>query len=143
MEDPVNENGRHRCGVTWRLRQPGGRIVTDFSDPIILELLGTDDSALATVSIPSETIDQLLRPHLSVLVELQLDGSISLDSEFFALFPTAKTTDIYELVREGIAPEMLEDEPDVEERLTTLRQRLSEALALVDQTLTNLDKPIT
>lgn len=141
MSAPVDENADDGTGVTWRLRRFEDEEVAAFAGPIVFELNNIDDLVLATVSIPSETLDVLLRPHLSVFAELQLDGSISLESEFFALFPPSKTTDIYELVKEGITPEMLEDELDVKERLCTLKQRLTEALTLVEHTLANLDKP--
>jgi len=140
MNDPANENGSDDAGVSWRIRQPEYQGLVGTDGPIFFELVDGLGSTLATVSITSETIDELLRPHVAVFAELQLDGSVSLDSEFFALFPPSKMTDIYELVKEGIAPEMLEDELDVKDRLATLRQRLTDALALVDQTLADLNK---
>jgi hypothetical protein len=38
---------------------------------------------------------------------------------------------------------MLEDEPNLKAQLTALRQKLMVSLALVDQTLADLDKPNT
>lgn len=68
------------------MRQSDERVAV-MDSPVVFELADADGSALATVCIPSETLDVLLRPHLSVFAELQLHGSISLDSEFFTLFP--------------------------------------------------------
>lgn len=136
----ANESVGNESGFTWRLKQSGDQRSVGLGSPIAFELVDALGSTLTTVSVPSETIEAFLRPHLSIFAELRLDGSVSFDSEFFALFPPAKTTDIYELVKEGIAPEMLEDELDVKGRLATLRQRLTDALALVDQTLSNLGK---
>lgn len=140
MNDPKSDNGNDGTGAIWHLRPSKEKGLATLDGPIVFELADDHGSTLASVSIPSESIDELLRPHLSIFAELQLDGSVSLDSEFFAPFPSSKTTDIYELVREGIAPEMLEDELDVKDRLATLRQRLTDALALVEQTLADLDK---
>ncbi len=140
MDDPPNENSRDGTGIKWRLKLPVDQTDAALGSSVVFELADADGSMLASVAILGETINGLLRPHLSIFAELQLDGSVSLESEFFALFPPAKTTDIYELVKEGIAPEMLEDELDVKGRLATLRQRLTDALALVDQTLSNLGK---
>ncbi|MFN0193796.1 MAG: hypothetical protein ACKVP5_17790 [Aestuariivirga sp.] len=140
MSDPTDDNDFKGSGVTWRLSQSENQGVTALDSPIVFELTNPRGSILASVFMPSETISELLRPHLSIYAALQLDGSVSLDSEYFALFPPSKTTDIYELVSEGLAPEMLEDELDVKNRLTTLRNRLTDALALVDQTLATLDK---
>jgi hypothetical protein len=141
MSDLANENGAEDVGFIWRLRHSKDHDLVGLDGSIVFELTGNHGIIFASVSIPSETVEALLRPHLSIFAELQLDGSLSLDSEFFALFPPSQTTDIYELVKEGIAPEMLADELDAKERLGMLRQRLSDALALVAQTLANLDKP--
>lgn len=137
MTDSANENRTAASDSNWRLKQSEDQVL---DGQIIFDLTDNLGSTLASFSMRPETIEALLRPHLSIFADLQLDGTVSLDSEFFALFPTSKTTDIYELVKEGIAPEMLEDEPDVKERLATLRKRLTDALVLVDQTLSNLDK---
>jgi len=141
MGDPENDKDSEDAGTIWRLRPSEDQGLAGLDDTIVFELADGHGSTLASVSMPSETIVALLLPHVSIFAELQLDGSVSLDSEFFALFPPSRTTDIYELVKEGIAPEMLEDELDVKNRLTILRERLTDALALVDQTLSNLDKP--
>jgi hypothetical protein len=142
MTDPANENVHNGDGVTWRLRESEDKLVVGSGGPVVLELTDANGSALASFSVPSETMDQLLRPHLSIFAELQLNGSVSLDSEFFALFPSSKTTDIYELVKEGIAPEMRRDEPNLREQLNELRRKLTEAISLVDHTLANLNKPV-
>ena len=140
MDDPESDKDKDGAGTIWRLNPPVNQGSTALGGPLVFELADSLGSTLAAVSIPPETLDELLVPHLSVFAELQLDGSISLDSEFFALFPTSNTTDIYELVKEGITPDMLEDEPNVRERLAILKKRLADALTLVDQTLSNLDK---
>lgn len=140
MGDPESDKENDDAGTIWRLRPSEDHGLEALGGPIVIELADKLGSTLASISIPSETIDELIQPHVSIFAELQLDGSVLLDSEFFALFPTSNTIDIYELVKEGIAPDMLEDEPNVRERLAILRKRLIDALALVDQTLSKLDK---
>jgi hypothetical protein len=141
MDVPECEVGNDGVGANWRLRTSEDQGMAALSGPVVFELADSLGSTSASFSIPPETLNVLLLPHISIFAELQLDGSVSLDTELFALFPQSKTTDIYELVKEGIAPEMLEDELDVKNRLAILRKRLTDALALVDQTLNNLDKP--
>lgn len=139
MSEFPDKDGDDGTGFRWRLRQSDKRFAP-MENPVAIELADADGLVLATVSMPSETLNGLLSPHLSLFAELQLDGTLSLDSEFFALFAPSKATNIYELVKEGIALEMLEDESDVKGQLSTLRQRLTDALELVDQTLADLDK---
>ena len=44
-----------------------------------------------------------------------------------------------ELIRQNLTHDMLEDEPDVSAQLASLRHKLTASLALVDQTLSQLD----
>jgi hypothetical protein len=48
-----------------------------------------------------------------------------------------------EVIRDGLSLEMLADETTLREQLATLRQRLTDSLALVDQTLADLGKAET
>jgi hypothetical protein len=141
MSGPANESGSDESGFTWRLKQSGDKGSVGLDSPIVFELADALGSTLASVSMSSKTIEALLRPHLSIFAELQLDGSVSLDSELFALLSTPKKTDILELVKQGLAPEMLRDEPSLKERLNELRRKLTLAISVVDQTLANLHKP--
>jgi hypothetical protein len=141
MDDPEIEKGNGGSGAIWRIRPSEHHGLAALESPIVFELADSFGSTFASVSIPTETVDELLRPHLSVFAELQLDGSVSLDSEIFPLFPTPPT-DILKLARQALAPEMLRDEPNLKEQLSELRLKLAEALSLVDQTLANLDKPV-
>lgn len=141
MNDPVNENGQDGTGVNWRLRSREAQEVTISADAVVLELTDSSGTALASVSIPSETLDELLRPYISTVAELQIDGTISMETEFSTALSTPPTeTDLLQLVSRALAPEMLEDELDVKGQLAILRKRLTDALALVDHTLATLDK---
>jgi hypothetical protein len=141
MNNPENENGRSRNDFTWRIRQSEGRSVEDLDITIILELSDARRSTMASVSMPSDTINALLRPYLSIFVELQLDGTVSLDSEICA--PTLESsteTDILQLVSQAVALEMLEDEPDALQMLSKFRDRLLKSLEHVEKAIASLPK---
>jgi hypothetical protein len=140
MSDRANDEGRHRDDFTWRFRQSEDDIAAGLGGRVVVELIDANGSALASVSLPPETMDQLLRPHLSIFAELQLDGSVSLDTEFFAISPSSTTTDLLELVRQALASEMLEDEPEAAQMLSKFRDRLIKSLELVDQVIASLPK---
>jgi hypothetical protein len=141
MIDPADEINSGGTGATWRLRRPEGHGAKALDRPIVFELTDTNATNLVSISIPPEKIEELLKPHLSIFFELQLDGSVPVDSEFFSLFPPPTTTDILELVRRALTPEMLQDEPNLPDQLKELRRKLTESLALVDKTLADLEKP--
>jgi hypothetical protein len=141
MNDPKNENGQSRNDFTWRIRQSKDGSVEDLDSTIVLELSDARSSTLASVSMPSETINALLRPYLSIFVELQLDGTVSLDSEICA--PTLESsteTDILQLVSQAVALEMLEDEPEAAQMLCKFRDRLLKSLEHVEQAIASLPK---
>jgi class 3 adenylate cyclase len=141
MDDPVNENDHSGNGVRWRLRQSVDRGVEVLDSLIVVELSDARGSTMASVSMPSETINELLRPYLSIFVELQLDGTVSLDSEICAptLEPSTET-DILQLVSQAVAPEMLEDEPEAAQMLSKFRDRLLKSLEHVEQAIASLPK---
>jgi class 3 adenylate cyclase len=141
MDDPVNENDHSGNGVRWRLRQSVDRGVEVLDSLIVVELSDARGSTMASVSMPSETINELLRPYLSIFVELQLDGTVSLDSEICAptLEPSTET-DILQLVSQAVAPEMLEDEPEAAQMLSKFRERLLKSLEHVEKAIASLPK---
>jgi hypothetical protein len=141
MTDPVSENGRGGNSVTWRITQSKDRSVEVLDSLIVFELSDAQGSTMASVSMPSETINELLKPHISIFVELQLDGTLSLDSEICAFTSAPSTeTDILQLVSQAVAPEMLEDEPEAAQMLSHFRDRLLKSLEHVEQALASLPK---
>jgi hypothetical protein len=141
MSIPENENGQSRNDVIWRIRQSKDRSVEVLDSSIVLEFSDALGSTMVSVSVPSETIDELLRPYLSIFIELQLDGTVSLDSEICAprLEPSTET-DILQLVSQAVALEMLEDEPDASQMLSKFRDRLLKSLEHVEQAIASLPK---
>lgn len=141
MNKPESENGQSRNDVTWRIRRSMDRSVEVLDSSIVLELSDARSSTMASVSMPSETINELLRPYLSIFVELQLDGTLSLDSEICApTLATSTETDILQLVSQAIAPGMLEDEPEAAQMLSKFRVRLLKSLEHVEKAIASLQK---
>jgi hypothetical protein len=122
MNDPASENSQSANGVTWRLRRFEDSSVEVFEGPIVLELADSQGWTVASFSILSVTINELLRPYLLLFVELQLDGTVSLDSQICAPTSASSTeTDVLQLVSQAVAPEMLEDEPEAAQMLFKFR----------------------
>jgi hypothetical protein len=141
MNNPENENGQSRNDVTWRIRQSKDRSVEVFDSSIVLELSDARGSTMATVSMPSETMNEILKPHILIFIELQLDGTVSLDSEICAFTSAPSTeTDILQLVSQAVAPEMLEDELEATQMLSKFRERLLKSLEHVEKAIASLPK---
>ena len=141
MTDPVSENGRGGKDVTWRIRQSKDRSVEVLDSPIVFELSDARGSTMASVSMPSETMNGLLRTYLSIFVQLQLDGTVLQDSVICTFMSAPSTeTDILQLVLQAVAPKMLEDEPEAAQLLSKFRDRLLKSLEHVEQAIASLPK---
>jgi hypothetical protein len=141
MSNPENENSQVGNGVTWRIRQSKDRSVEVLNSLIVFELSDARGSTMASVSMPSETMNELLKPHISIFVELHLDGTVSLDSEICAFTSAPSTeTDILQLVSQAVAPEMLEDELEAAQMLSKFRERLLKSLEHVEKAIASLPK---
>jgi hypothetical protein len=141
MDDPIKMNDQSGIGVTWRLRQSVDRSVEVLDSLIVVELTDARGSTMASVSMPSETMNELFKPYISIFVELQLDGTVSLDSDIYVPTSTPSTeTDILKLVSQAVAPEMLEDEPGALQMLSKFRDRLLKSLEHVEQAIASLPK---
>jgi hypothetical protein len=140
MDELNGENGNEGVGAIWHLRWTDAQGLVDLDSTIIFELADSHGKILASASIPAETIVELLQPHVSILAELQLDGTVSLRSELFASAPLPKTTDILELVVQALAPEMLEDEPDALQMLSKFRDRLLKSMEHIEKAIASLPR---
>ena len=138
MDELNGRNGNEGVSAIWHLRWTDAEGLIGLDGKIVFELADSDGTILASASIPVETIVELLQPHVSIFAELQLDGTVSLESELFAPAPLPKTTDILELVRQALAPEMLEDEPEVAKMLSKFRDRLLKSLEHVEKAIASL-----
>jgi hypothetical protein len=141
MNDPSTGDGSVGIGFTWRIKQNTHQGIAVLHNLIVIELADPHGSTLASVSIPSVTINELLRPYLSIFVELQLDGTVSMDSEICAptLEPSTET-DLLQLVSQAVVLEMLEDELEAAQLLSKFRDRLLKSLEHVDQAIASLPK---
>jgi hypothetical protein len=141
MDDPELPEGSQKPGFTWRMRRTANEGRLQLADQATFEYADTDGVIAASFSMPIEMISGLLLPHLSIFAELRLDGAVSLDAEPSTAFDEPPhRLDILQMVSDALSPEMLEDEPEAKDQLTVLRRRLTDALALVDRTLTDFDE---
>jgi hypothetical protein len=141
MNDPSIKNGHDRNGFAWRLMPNTGQGFAHIDNSLVMQLADSQGSTMASISIPIEKINELLRPYLSIFVELQLDGSVLLNSEVF--IPTIEPStemDILQLALRAVAPEMLEDEPEAAQMLAKFRDRLLKSLEHVEQAIASLPK---
>jgi hypothetical protein len=141
MNDPSIDNGSDGISFTWRIKPNTDQGIAVLHNLIVIELANPHGSTVASISIPTEKINELLWPYLSIFVELQLDGTVSLDSEIRAptLAPSMET-DILQLVSQAVAPEMLEDEPEAAQMLFKFRDRLLKSLEHVEWAIASLPK---
>jgi hypothetical protein len=141
MNDPSTDDGSDGIGFIWRIKQNTHQGIAVLHNLIVIELADPHGSTVASISIPTEKINELFRPYLSVFVELKLDGTVSLDSEICApMLEPSTETDILQLVSQAVAPEMLEDEPEAAHMLTKFRDRLLKSLEHVEQVIASLPK---
>jgi hypothetical protein len=141
MNDPSIKNGHDRNGFSWRLIPNTDQGFAHIDNSLVMQLADSQGSTMVSISIPHEKINELLRPYLSIFVELQLDGSVSLNSEVF--IPTIEPsteTDILQLVSQAVAHEMLEDEPEAAQMLAKFRDRLLKSLEHVEQAIASRPK---
>jgi hypothetical protein len=141
MSDVDDPEGREMGGFNWRLRRAGDDGRLDLPDQATFEFANSEGTVVTLFSIPAETINTLLRPHLSTFAELQLDGTVLLDVELSAVFEAPlQKADILQLVTDALSPKMLQDEPNIRDQLNELRRKLTEAITVVDRTLADLDE---
>jgi hypothetical protein len=141
MNDPLTDDGSDGIGFTWRIKQNTHQGIAVLHNLIVIELADPHGSTVASISIPTEKINELLWPYLSIFVELQLDGTVSMDSEICAFTSAPSTeTDILQLVSQAVAHEMLEDELEAAHMLSKFRDRLLKSLEHVEQAIASLPK---
>jgi hypothetical protein len=118
------------------------RAVDDDDQGFELRLMDATDSAIMTFTLPEDIARALAATPEDWQIIMSPSGSVEMynDDE-----PPRRLLKIGldELIRQNLTPDMLEDEQDLSAQLASLRHKLTAALALVDQTLAELDKPIT
>ena len=106
---------------------------------IELRLMDADDTAIMTFKLPEGIARALAAKDEDWQIIMSPSGSVEVYSDDDPPLRLLRIA-LDELVRENLTPDMLEDEPDLKTQLTALRRKLTASLALVEQTLADLDK---
>ncbi len=114
----------------------------DQSQGVNLRLVNEDGTAIMTFKLPDDIVRALTSSEEDCLLTMSPSGSVELYSDDDPPRQLLKIG-LDELIQENLTPDMLEDEPNLKAQLTALRQKLMVSLAVVDQTLADLDKPNT
>jgi hypothetical protein len=104
-----------------------------------LRLVDGADAAIMTFTLPESIARALAASHEESQIIMSPSGSVELYSDDDPPRRHLKIG-LDELIRQNLAPDMLEDEPDLKTQLVELRRKLMASLAIVDQTLNHLDK---
>jgi hypothetical protein len=118
------------------------KAVDDDDHGFELRLVDGADTAIMTFTLPENIARALAASHQDSQVIMSPSGGVELynyDDPPLRLLKIG----LDELIRQNLTPDMLEDEPDLSAQLASLRHKLTASLALVDQRLADLDKPIT
>jgi hypothetical protein len=127
-------------GLRLVLEKRRSDTVFDDGPEYALKLVDLNDTEAMRFALPQSFVDDIRSDITDLDMFMSLDGTLSIvapDSEHPL---TSAYVGLDELVARDLAPEMLEDEPDAKDQLTVLRQRLEDALVLVDRTLADLDE---
>ena len=106
-----------------------------------LRLMDAAGTTIMTFTLPESIARALAATHVDWQIIMSPSGSVEVYNDDDPPRRLLKI-ELDELIRQNLTPDMLEEEPDLKTRLVTLRHKLTTSLALVDQTLADLDKPI-
>jgi hypothetical protein len=128
-------------GLRLALEKRRSNIVFDDGVEYALKLVDINDTEVMRFVLPQSFVDDIRSEIADLELFMSLDGSISIvapDSEHPL---SSASVGLDELVVRDLSAEMLRDEPNLKAQLSELRRKLTDALALVDRTLADLDKP--
>ena len=98
------------------------------------------NNTILSLIVPSTKLVSAVLGRVELFIALSPSGEISITSDdttsASSLWATIK---IEQLIKQSIAPQMLEDEPNAAAMLQALRRRLIASLTTVDETISNLD----
>ncbi|MBK8769680.1 MAG: hypothetical protein IPM06_04520 [Rhizobiales bacterium] len=117
-------------------------LTDDQSQGINLRLVNEEGVAIMTFALPVDIVRALTVSEDECLLAMSLRGSITVYGGDYQPRRLLEI-DLDELIEQNLAPEMLEDEPNLKAQLQELRRKLMESLALVERTLAGLAKPET
>jgi len=103
-----------------------------------LRLIDAADTAIMTFTMPERIARALAATSVDWQIILSPSGGVEL---YIDDDPPKRLLKIGldELIRQNLTPDMLEDEPDLKTQLVELRRKLTASLAIVDQTLADLN----
>lgn len=115
-------------------------ILDDKSQGLDLRLMNQDGAAIMTLALPGDIVRALIVNEDECLLAMSPRGRIAV---YGGDHPPRRLMEIEvdELIEQNLAPEMIEDEPNLREQLQELRRKLTDSFALVDKTLAYLEKP--
>lgn len=90
--------------------------------------------------MPSSALEAAVLERVDLFISLNPSGELSIVSESGATADLLTvTTNIEQLIKHSITPQMLEDENDIAKMLQTLKNRLTASLATVNEAISNLE----
>ena len=98
------------------------------------------NNTILSLIVPSTKLVSAVLGRVELFIALSPSGEISITSDdttsASSLWATIK---IEQLIKQSIAPQMLEDEPNAAAMLQALKRRLIASLTTVDEAISNLD----
>ena len=98
------------------------------------------NNTILSLIVPSAKLVSAVLGSVELFIALSPSGEISIGSEGVAFDGQQwATINIERLIKQSIAPQMLEDEPNAAAMLQALKRRLIASLTTVDEAISNLD----
>jgi hypothetical protein len=98
-----------------------------------------EDSEILTLKLPAELVERAVLARCEVDVFVSLTGNVSTNVEIASLGETRpERQGLDDLVARAVEPAMLQDEPEADEMLRSLRQKLKTAIDAVDTALSRI-----
>ena len=102
------------------------------------------NNTILSLIVPSTKLVSAVLGRVELFIALSPSGEISITSDDTTSASSLwATINIEQLIKQSIAPQMLEDEPNAAVLLQALKRRLIASLTTVDEAISNLDsKPL-
>ena len=98
------------------------------------------NNTILSLIVPSTKLVSAVLGRVELFIALSPSGEISITSDDTTSASSLwATINIEQLIKQSIAPQMLEDEPNAAAMLQALKRRLIASLTTVDEAISNLD----
>jgi hypothetical protein len=128
-------------GLRLVLEKDGRNFRVGDAARLSLVLLDAYDTEMMRFALPASVVDDIRGDITDLEIFMSLDGSLSIVAPDSERALSSVRLGLNQLVSRDLSPEMLEDEPNAVDQIQVLRQHLKDALAIVDRTLADLNKP--